>query len=319
MRHSLSRKKMNYVFFYGKIKKKIFENGEVMKLSIIVINYKTFELTKNTLLSIFRQIHTWDYEVILVDNASNDGSIESLREFFSEEIGKKRLLIIENNDNLGFSRANNIGVNVSRGEYLLFLNSDTEVMAGCLESCLQKMEGDLSIGALGCKVILESGKLDHACKRGFPTPEASLYYFLGWDKKDPKKYGQYNALYLSEDEEGEVDALTGAFMMMRRSVFEQVGRFDEDYFMYAEDIDLCYRIKQNGYKIVYYPTACIVHYKGGSGKKRKKGVIYDFHYTMWIFYKKHYKKNYPTYVSFAVYVGIWFKYFISLLKNALKE
>lgn len=290
-----------------------------MKLSIIVINYKTFELTRKTLLSVFEKFHPWEYELILVDNASRDGSIERLKEIFFTEIETRKLLVIENKQNLGFSKANNIGVRASRGEYILLLNSDTQVLGDCLDICLKKIEEDPSIGSLGCKVVLEDGSLDSACKRGFPTPEASLYYFLGLDKKNPSKYGQYRALHLGEDEVGEVDSITGAFMLMRHSVFDEVGGLDEDYFMYAEDIDLCYRLKQKGYKIFYYPLGCIVHYKGGSGKKRKKGVIRDFHHTMWIFYKKHYGNTYPFYIGVGVYLGIKLKYGLALIKNALKE
>ena len=218
----------------------------------------------------------------------------------------------------------------SKGEYILLLNSDTYVVEDCLQQCMQYIErynteaaiqgeNERKIGALGCKVILPDGTLDHACKRGFPTPRASLYYFLKLHKRDKVKYGLYDALHLDENEVGEVDCLMGAFMLMPRHVLNQVGLLDEDFFMYGEDIDLCYRIKEGGYKIMYYPEASIIHYKGGSSKKRRTKVIYDFHNAMWIFYKKHYIKTYSLWINSLVYVGIWAKYALEIGKNAMKS
>lgn len=289
-----------------------------MKLSIIIVNYNTYRLTRQTIESVLEKKHSFTYEIILVDNASVDGSIEALEETFAEAINEGIVHIIKNSANLGFAKANNIGMNASKGEYILLLNSDTEIKEDCLEVCMKQMESDHHIGALGCKVVLADGKLDHACKRGFPTPKASLYYFLKWDKKNPKKYGLYDALHLGEDEVGEVDALMGAFMLMPRYVLDQVGFLDEDFFMYGEDIDLCFRIKAGGYKILYYPKGQITHYKGGSSKKRRHKVIFDFHEAMWIFYKKHYMKQYNILITGLVAVGIWCKCLLELTKNALK-
>ncbi len=286
------------------------------KISIIVVNYNTYRLTKQTIESVLDKSYPFRLEVILVDNASSDGSIEALKEEL--EIYKEQVHIIINETNLGFGKANNIGMKESKGEYILLLNSDTVVTEECLEKCLSYVGQAENIGALGCKVVLGDGSLDHACKRGFPTPKASLYYFLKLDKKNPKKYGLYDALHLGEDEVGEVDALMGAFMLMPRKVLDEVGLFDEDYFMYGEDIDLCYRIKAAGYKVVYYPEARIIHYKGGSSKKRRTKVIYDFHHAMWIFYRKHYYNKYNLGITILVWVGIWGKYLLELAKNSLK-
>ncbi len=288
-----------------------------IKLSIIIVNYNTYALTKQTIESVINEKHPFNYEILLVDNASSDGSIEQLQEDFKNQ--EDYIHIIINSENLGFGKANNIGMIMAKGEYILLLNSDTLVGEGCLEVCLSYMENNKEIGALGCKVILEDGSLDHACKRGFPTPKASLYYFLKLDKKDPIKYGLYDALHLGEDEIGEVDALMGAFMLMPKAVLEEVELFDEDFFMYGEDIDLCYRIKSAGYKIVYYPEKYIIHYKGGSSKKRRTKVIYDFHQAMWIFYKKHYYKKYNLGITLLVWTGIWSKYLLELTKNSLRS
>lgn len=289
-----------------------------MKLSIIIVNYNTYSLTKQTIDSIINHAHDFDYEIILVDNASSDGSIQQLQDTFTNLVQNNKLIIYINTYNLGFAKANNIGMKSAKGDYILLLNSDTEIKNDCLEKCLAKMEKDKTIGALGCRVMLSNGELDHACKRGFPTPKASLYYFLKLHKKDPVKYGAYNASHLQENKVGEVDCLTGAFMLMPKTVVDKVHGFDEDFFMYGEDIDLCYKIKENGYKVLYYPEAEITHFKGGSSKKRRTKVIFDFHNAMWIFYKKHYLKKYNFFVSFLVYLGIWIKYLLEILKNALK-
>ena len=177
---------------------------EQIKLSVIIVNYNTYHLTKQTIESVINKDYPFTYEIILVDNASSDGSIEDLKEYFKS---KEFIHIIENTANLGFGKANNIGAQQSKGEYILLLNSDTVVDEGCLEKCLGYMRQDQKVGALGCKVVLGDGSLDHACKRGFPTPKASLYYFLKLDRKNPMKYGLYDALHLGEDEVGEVDAL----------------------------------------------------------------------------------------------------------------
>lgn len=301
-----------------------------MKLSIIIVNYNTYTLTKQTIDSVLEKKLKFEYEIMLVDNASQDDSMTRLQEDYKEIISQGLLNITLNDANLGFAKANNIGMRKSKGEYILLLNSDTYVVEDCLQQCMQYIEhynteaviqgeNKCKIGALGCKVILPDGTLDHACKRGFPTPRASLYYFLKLHKRDKVKYGLYDALHLDENEVGEVDCLMGAFMLMPRHVLDQVGLLDEDFFMYGEDIDLCYRIKEGGHKIMYYPEASIIHYKGGSSKKRRTKVIYDFHNAMWIFYKKHYIKTYSLWINSLVYVGIWAKYALEIGKNAMKS
>lgn len=332
------------------IKDTLTDKVKTMKLSIIIVNYNTYRLTKQTIDSVLEKKLPFEYEIMLVDNKSMDDSIERLQQDYNNEITKGIVNITLNEANLGFSKANNIGIRKSKGEYILLLNSDTYVVEDCLEQGINYIEvfnkvagdqGQMSeqcaatsigeqtmgsnhqsalqqIGALGCKVVLPDGTLDHACKRGFPTPKASFYYFMKWHKKDPVKYGLYDALHLDEDEVGEVDCLMGAFMLMPREALDKVGLLDEDFFMYGEDIDLCYRIKQGGYKVIYYPEAQIIHYKGGSSKKRRNKVIYDFHNAMWIFYKKHYTKIYPMWINSLVGLGIVAKCGLELAKNAMK-
>ncbi len=293
-------------------------------LSIIIVNYKTFELTKQTLQSTFVQKVDFDYEVILVDNNSQDGSVEKLEYVFYEEIKSQKLKIIKNKINGGFAQGNNLGIKHSQGKYILLLNSDTILRENVLYKCINfaekyHLKTGTPIGALGAKVLLEDGTLDHACKRGFPTPKASLNYMLKLDKINPQKYGQYRALYRSEDSVGEVECLTGAFMLIPKKIIDEVGLLDEEYFMYAEDIDWCYRIKQAGYKIIYYPRATITHLKGGSSKKRRPKLIYHFYATMWLFYKKHYYKEYPIWINVLVFIGIIIRYLLAICINFTKK
>lgn len=290
-----------------------------MKLSIIIVNYNTYTLTKQTIESVFNVNPSFKYEIILVDNASKDDSISKIKEWLNHHQYKDKVEIIINSENLGFSKANNIGIKKATGEYILLLNSDTYIIEDCLEKCMSYIENNKYIGALGCKVILPNGALDHACKRGFPTPKASLYYFLKLHKINPVKYGAYDALHLGEDEVGEVDVLMGAFMLMPRTVLDEIGLLDERFFMYGEDIDLCYRIKEADYQIIYYPKASIIHYKGGSSKKKRTKIIYNFHNAMWLFYKKHYFKQYNIAISLLVFIGIWVKYVLEIIKNIFKH
>lgn len=286
-----------------------------MDLSIIIVSYNTRELLKQTIESIIATVGTLAYEIIVVDNASRDGSAEMIR----MEYPGVRLLM--NDRNVGFSKANNLGIRQSSGSYVLLLNSDTVVKNNCLSECIRHMGEHPEIGALGPRILLTDGTLDRACKRGFPTPEASLYYFLKLDKKHPMspKYGKYNMTYLSELERNEVDSLVGAFMMVRRSVIDEVGMLDEDFFMYGEDIDWCYRIKAAGYQNIYFPKAEIIHYKGASSRKKRIKTLYEFHRAMLLFYKKHYIREYNIAVTALVYAGIGAKLSAALLVNLFKR
>ena len=287
-----------------------------MDLSIIIVNYNTKELLKQTIESVIYTVgQAINYEIIVSDNGSEDGSCEMLREYFP------KIQLIENKANLGFSKGNNIAIKRAKGRYILLLNSDTVVKDQCLEKCINYMDEYTEIGTLGCRVLLPNGNLDAACKRGYPTPEASLYYMLKLHKLFPKsqKFGAYNLGYLSDQEINEVDSLVGAFMMVRREAIEEIGLLDEDFFMYGEDIDWCYRIKKAGYKIIYYPEATIIHYKGASSKKKRIKTIYEFHRAMYLFYNKHYYKRYNFFITLIVYIGIAFRLSVALLFNFLKR
>lgn len=269
-------------------------------ISVIIVNYRTYELTYKTLDNLLKSDVGEQLEIIVVDNNSKDGSVEKLKKGF------KQVIFIENDKNYGFAKANNIGIKASHGDYILLLNSDVEVYKDTISKMIEYIKKDHLIGALGPKLILSNGALDHTCKRGFPTPDASLYYFLGLDKKHPnsKKYGRYRMTFIGEDEISEVDSIVGAFMLIPKIALDKIGLLDEKFFMYGEDIDLCFRIKEAGYKVVYYPVAEAIHYKGGSSSKKSYRLIYEFHRAMLIFYGKHYRNKYPFYTTFVVYIGI---------------
>lgn len=286
-----------------------------MNLSIVIVNYNTKELLCQTIDSILKSNTSASYQTIIVDNNSTDGSAQMVKEHFPG------VSLIASSTNEGFAKANNKGIRYANGRYILLLNSDTIVLPGTLDTMIDFMDAHPTVGAAGCKVVLPDGKLDKACRRSFPTPLNSLYQALGLSKLFPNhhKFAQYNLTYLDEDQTYPVECLVGAFMMVRREVIDQIGGLDEQFFMYGEDIDWCYRIKEAGWEIYYHPEAKIIHYKGASSKKRKYKMIFEFHRAMVLFYKKHYAKNDSFLLNVIVYIGIWCRYLLALLANVLKK
>ncbi|NQX66712.1 glycosyltransferase family 2 protein [Paenibacillus alba] len=286
-----------------------------MDLSIIVLNYKTRDLTLACIQSVFSSSTSYNFEIILIDNASNDGIIQAINEQYPQ------VVTIANTDNVGFSKANNQGIQVAKGRYVLLLNSDTIVQPDTLDTMVHFMDENPSVGASGCKIVLPDGSLDKACKRGFPTPSASFYYAFGFSKLFPKKprFNQYQLGYLNPDDEYPIDSLVGAFMLIRREAIEQVGMLDEEFFMYGEDIDWCYRIKQAGWVNYYYPRTHIVHYKGASSRRKPFKIIYEFHRAMILFHNKHYRHKYSWLTNAIVYSGVGLKFALSLARNKLRS
>ena len=280
------------------------------KLSIIIINYNARVLTTAAVASIFSTKPKCDFEIIIVENGTKT------EECYQSD--RSNVVVLPGVENKGFGHACNIGVRHAKGEYLLFLNNDTIMHPQTLDKCLEYLQHHQDVGALSARTLLRDGTLDHGCKRGFPTPMASLYYFAGMDKRHPesRKYGAYRQTFVPEESISEVDAGTGAFLMMPNAAFERAGGFDEQFFMYAEDIDLCYRVKELGYKIMYYGKASLTHLKGQSGLNTKsKQSIFCFYDSMWLFYKKHYVKKHPFFVTWGVYLGIQIKYWLTLWKR----
>ncbi|KRE86355.1 glycosyl transferase family 2 [Paenibacillus sp. Soil766] len=285
-----------------------------MDLSIIIVNYKTKALTLACIESVFSSTTSYNYEIILIDNASNDSTIQSVNERYPE------VITIANTENVGFSRANNQGILISKGRYVLLLNSDTIVQPDTLDIMLRFMDENPIVGASGCKIVLPDGSLDKACKRGFPTPSASFYYAFGFAKLFPRnpRFNQYQLGYLDPDQQYPIDSLVGAFMLVRRETIEHVGMLDEEFFMYGEDIDWCYRIKEAGWVNYYYPRTQIVHHKGASSRRKPFKIIYEFHRAMILFHNKHYRKKYSWLTNAVVYIGVGVKLGLSLARNKLR-
>lgn len=283
-----------------------------MDCSIIVVNYQTYQLTKDTINSIIDKSHSFSYEIIVVDNASKDDSLANLQKDF-----KDKVKFIASKENNGFAAGNNLAIEKAKGRYVLLLNSDTVVLDDSLDKIYKYMEENVDVGATGCQVILESGELDKACRRSFPNPQNAFYRLFHIPTKNKKD--NYNLDELDDDGIYEIDCLTGAFMFIRKTALKDIGGgLDETFFMYGEDIDLCYRIKKAGWKIVYFGKSKIIHYKGASSKKQKSKLIYEFYRAMYIYYKKHLAKTNPFFINGLVYLGIAILCILKLFLNLFK-
>ena len=218
-----------------------------MDLSIIIVNYNVKEFLQNLLNSISKASSNISKEIIIVDNASDDGSVEMIREKFPSA------QLISNNKNLGFGKANNQALKIAKGKCVLLINPDTVVSEDTFDKLIQFFENNPGAGLVGCKILNPDGSLQLACRRSFPGPWTSFCKVTGLSNLFPnsKIFARYNLTYLSEDQTYEVDAISGSFMMMRKEVYDKVGGFDEEFFMYGEDLDLCYRIQIAGHKVFY--------------------------------------------------------------------
>lgn len=294
---------------------------EKIDLSIIVLSFNTKDLLRQCLKSLDQK-----FELIVVDNNSNDGSQEMVKKEFPA------VVLIENKENQGYAKGNNTGLKHAHGNYILFLNSDTEVFKGALEEAVKFMEENPKVGAMSPKTLLDSGKMDPDCHRGFPTPWASLTYFFGLEKLFPKSklFGQYHKFYLGLEKNHEIEAGAGAFMIIPREIIDQVGIWDESYFFYGEDLDLFYRIKKAGYKVMFYARPLLKHYKGASSGLRKESksiaknsrenrikVAKASVAAMEIFYKKFYQVQYPFWLTFIVLLAIKIKGKFRIIKHLL--
>ncbi len=282
-------------------------------LSIIILNYNVKDLLLQCLESVFKSKTKEDnWQIIVVDNASSDGSVEAVRELASHIVSGNVIEVVENQSNLGFAGGNNVGVKLAKASVVLFLNPDTVIVGKAIAKSYEYLISNPDIGALTCRVELPDGKLDYSCHRGFPTPWNSFCYFLGLSKLFPKwkLFAGYTATYLDTSKTHEIDCLTGAFLMVRKIAGEQINWWDKDYFWNGEDIEFCYSLKEKarlpdgqGWKIYFYPEARIIHYKGSSARKEKATISHGIS-AMRIFYKKHYYYQYPPIFRDVVLAGI---------------
>ena len=283
------------------------------RLSVIVVSYRCAELLDDCLRSLERR-QDLAMEVIVVDNASGDGTVERVRERHPWVVLKPL------DENTGFAVANNIGLRLATGDHLLLLNPDTVVPPGALAACVDELDRRPEVGMLGCRLVTPDGTLDHACKRGFPTPSAAMWHFTGMSRRRPgsPRFAAYTAGHVGEHESAPVDAVNGAFMLARRAAVEDVGLLDERFWMYGEDLDWCRRFWQHGWAVLYWPGVTVLHVKGGSSSRvRGWRTNRAFHAAMWRFYAKHERRSSPALVNGAVGAAILAKLLVSAARSGI--
>ena len=270
-----------------------------MKLSIIIVSYNVCSYLRQCLQSIIKSNSFGKYEIIIVDNYSHDYSCKMVEKEYPE------IKLIKNKENLGFSKAVNIGIKKSKGKFICILNPDTLISDNTFNEMLDYFIINQNVGCIGPKILNPDGSLQLSCKRSFPNPLSAFYKLIGLSKIFPKNkyFGRYNLTFLDENKIHNVDSISGSFMLFPRLIVDKIGTFDESFFMYGEDLDFCHRIKQFGYDIIYNPHASIIHYKGESSKTAPYDMIQIFYSALHQFYKKY---------SYLYSSWKWFSNFVSI-------
>jgi GT2 family glycosyltransferase len=286
-----------------------------MQLSVVIVNYNVRYFLEQALHAVRRASEGLSVEVFVVDNNSVDDSVAMVREKFPE------VVLLANQENVGFSRANNQAIAQARGEYVLLLNPDTVVEESTFHRCLSFMRAHPDCGGLGVKMIDGKGNFLPESKRGFPSPSVAFYKTFGLSRLFPRSpvFNRYHLGYLSPDETHAVEVLSGAFMMMPKKVLDEIGYLDETFFMYGEDIDLSYRILQAGYRNYYFADTCIIHYKGESTKKGSLNYVRTFYQAMIIFARKHFSGGNARLFVLMLQAAIWFRAGLALGINFAKK
>jgi N-acetylglucosaminyl-diphospho-decaprenol L-rhamnosyltransferase len=288
--------------------------AEPLDLEVVVVSHGAEDLLRRCLGSLERCPAAGPMRVTVVDSGSPDGTPDMVE----REFPRVRLL---RRGNVGFSAANNLVLRESDAEAVLLLNPDAEIYEGTLDAALARLRSDPRIGMVGVKLVTESGELDHACKRSFPTPLGALAHFTGLGRRDgaARPLTQYRATELGDDEPGEVDAVNGAFMLCRMEAVRQVGLLDEGYWLYMEDLDWCRRFWDAGWKVFYEPAGVALHVKGGSsGARRAPRQEVAFHRGMARFYRRFEAPERNPLLNAAVYAGIGAKLAVSLAITTMK-
>jgi GT2 family glycosyltransferase len=289
----------------------------IRDLTVSIVNYNSGEYLTRCLESIKLVGDEAKIKTTVIDNNSTDKSLETARGLFP------KVEFIDNKDNIGFGKAHNQVLKNLDTEYVLLLNPDCILEKGVIKKLLEYIEKNPETGAITCKIILPDGTVDLTAHRGLPTPWASLLYFFG----DNSKYHLTNRDLKSPHE---VDSISGAFFLTKKEVLEKSGFFDEKFFLYGEDIDLSVRIHDAGFKVIYYPDVSITHYKGVSSglkkhsqditradSKTKLLAVNAFYEAMFIFYDKHFKRKYFFLINWLVYLGIYLRWGLALLKKTV--
>lgn len=279
-------------------------------LGIVIVHWNTKDLLRKCLETVLSSEGDFSYSVVVVDNASTDGTPDMVRQEFPQ------IELIASEINGGFSYGNNLGlkalgfygegdVRADAPRYALLLNPDTEVPPNSLVDMVKYMDANPDVGIAGPKLLMPNGKLDLACRRSFPSPMVSFYHFSKLAKlfhRSPR-FARYNMTYVDIDEELEVDSVVGAYMQVRREAIEQAGLLDETFFMYGEDLDWAYRVKQAGWKVMYHPKVIVWHIKRAASRKSPKAQ-FEFYRAMMIFYRKHYQKTTPLWMHSLVTLAL---------------
>lgn len=289
-----------------------------MQLSVIIVNYNVKHYVYQCLQSLRKAAEGIDWEVFVVDNNSSDGSVKYLKEQYPPS-DFPQLQIIANNDNPGFGKANNQAIRMAKGDYILLANPDTFASEDTLRRCLDFMDQHPDTGCLGVKMLYADGTFAPESRRGVPTPWASFCKITRLSKLFPhsKSFGNYYMQHLPIDEPAQVEIISGAFMMFKREVVEQIGVFDEAFFMYGEDIDISYRMLKAGYHNYYLPTQ-ILHYKGESSKQDSLSYVNAFHKAMIIFFKKHFNSHIFL-LRILIYIAIYVLAAFSFVKRTTRK
>jgi GT2 family glycosyltransferase len=291
-----------------------------MKLSIILVLYNARDVIEVTLDALYASQVNFDYEVIIVDNKSPDDSVSFIqKKYLSQpELAAKTKLIL-NPYNDGFGIGNNIGMKQATGEYILLLNTDTKVDSDNFQIMTDFMQTRPDVGAASCKLVMSNGQIDRAARRAEPNLMRSFFRLFGLQKLFPKLFGAYNQLSKDPNVESELEACSGAYMMMSREAYEKTGGFDDRYFMYGEDLDLCRSIREAGLKIWWYPKTSCVHFRGQSTKKTAQKTLFAFYDAMWIYYKKWYSKKYYHLLDPLVFLGTRILYYWKSAVNYFRK
>ncbi len=281
-----------------------------MRLSVVIVSYQVKDLLHQCLCSVERAIDGIDADILVVDNASTDGTVDMVKQWHPS------VKLIASQENLGFGKANNLAVSQSDSEHILFLNPDTVLPEDNLTEALAVMDADTGIGSMGCRMIDGAGEFLPESKRGMPTPMIALYRLIGLSKLWPKhaSYGRYYWGHLPEDENGDVDVHCGAWMWVRKEILDKLGGFDESFFMYGEDIDLSYRIQRDGWRNHYLGRQPIIHYKGESTKHASWNYVKTFYQAMHIFAVKHFSNKASLFV-FTLRMGIIARGALSMMRR----
>jgi len=304
-------------------------DATLYEISIIIVNYNVREFLRQSLLSIRKALAPMGVvnlaaEIFVVDNGSNDGSADMVRREFPE------VKLIANRDNLGFARANNQALRQATGRLLVLLNPDTVVQEDTFTAIRAFFDQHPETGMVGCKVLNPNGTLQLACRRSFPTPWVAFTRLSGLSRLFPSSrwFGRYNLTYLPENETAEVEAISGSFMAVRREALDQVGLLDEDFFLYGEDLDWCFRMRAAGWKIHYFPGTQIIHFKGESAKQSDLDNLRLFYQAMGLFVRKHFRpdsssnfyKGRSGLVSYwLLHAAIWFRAVIAFAQSLLSK